>query len=288
MTRLLPDIPIHDFSRDDARSIPFRLLPMEEKDDHDVSIPHRHNYYEIFLFKRGGGTHIIDLNNHAIEDNSVHFVSPGQVHRVQRNKGSHGQVIFFSRDFLLARYSDKHFLFDLPFLNGNSPHPLIKPDKKEAAALWQLFDMMKQEVAESNPNDEIIGSFLKVFLLRCQRVYNRQRPAEAELVTDVLLKGFRVALEQHFRTYHQVQDYAGLLTTSSKNLNEHCKKATGKTAGQYIADRLVLEARRLLLHSDLSVKEIAYFLGFQDPAHFTNFLKTQTGQSPTAIRQQVV
>ena len=86
---------------------------------------------------------------------------------------------------------------------------------------------------------------------------------------------------------HQVQDYAGLMAITEKYLNELCKKTAGKTASELIHERIILEAKRLLLHSDLNNKEVAYFLSFDDPSHFSKFFKRKTGRTPSQFRKEL-
>ena len=89
-------IPTHQFYDRLERSIPFDLIQLKEKSKYDPSLYHRHAYYEIFFFIKGGGTHSIDFDTFEVETNSIHFVSPGQVHLLQRALNSNGFVIFAS------------------------------------------------------------------------------------------------------------------------------------------------------------------------------------------------
>src|ERR1043165_2430378 len=92
-------IPIHDFSRDSDDSVAFRFISLGASSHYDFSQPHRHNYYEIFFFEEGGGTHFIDFTEYPITDHAIHFVSPGQVHKLMRSGNAHGSIVLFSRDF---------------------------------------------------------------------------------------------------------------------------------------------------------------------------------------------
>ncbi len=279
-------IPLHDFTVDDETSIPFRYLPLEQKDDHDVSVPHRHNYYEIFIFQKGGGFHEIDFNEYPIEANSIHFVSPGQVHRVQRSAGAVGHVIFFSRDFFMITPQQETLLNDLPLGSGTDTPPIIK---LPAIDMDRLLPILRALEAESQQQkqwyEEMVRQYLSILLLE----FKRHVPAKVLPTPDAeaqLSRQFKTLLEKHFRTKHQVQDYAQLLHTTPKALNAALNKHTGVTASGHIYNRLLLEAKRLLKHSTLSVKEIAFFLSYEDPAHFSKFFKAQTGVSPAEFRER--
>ena len=126
--------------RDDKSSIPFKMQELGFLTQYDTSEPHRHNYYEIFLFEKGSGFHMIDFEQIPIKTPSIHFVSPGQIHLVRRELKSNGIIVLFSRDFYHTGLSEKDVLFDLPFLNNKDPYPVFNLDKKQFAEVKILFD----------------------------------------------------------------------------------------------------------------------------------------------------
>lgn len=282
-------IPIHDFITDDATSIPFTIIPLEVKTGYDSAVPHRHNYYEIFIFYKGGGVHEIDFEEIEVKTGSVHFVSPGQVHILQRAPGSYGYVILFSRDFFSLPLQDKDFLFELPFLNNNTLHPFINFPGKDFIEVQELTDKILNEHTQQNQDSHhIIRAYLNILLLKCKSKYTVND--DFELQENIssqkqIMQKFRILVEKNFRQFHLVKEYASLLAVTPENLNEISKKQTGKTASEIISDRLMLEAKRLLLYSGLKAKEIAYFLNFQDPSYFNKFFKNNTGYTPTDFRE---
>jgi AraC family transcriptional regulator, transcriptional activator of pobA len=285
-------IPIHDFVVDDITSIPFTIIPLEIKTEYDTAVPHRHNHYEIFIFSKGGGIHEIDFEEIQVKTGSVHFVSPGQVHILQRAPGSYGYVILFSREFFSLPLHDKDFLFELPFLNNNTIHPFINFEKKDFKAIIDLTEaMLKESKSPGTDSHHILRSYLNILLLKCKLKYKAEddgeKPENINMQKQMMQK-FRVLLEKNFRKYHLVKDYASLLSITPENLNEISKSQSGKTASEIISDRLILEAKRLLLYSELKAKEIAYFLEFQDPSYFNKFFKNNTGYTPTAFRELLV
>ncbi len=283
-------IPVHDFISDDATSIPFTIIPLEVKSVYDSAIPHRHNYYEIFIFYKGGGTHEIDFEEIEVKTGSVHFVSPGQVHVLLRAPGSYGYVVLFSRDFFSLPLQDKDFLFELPFLNNNTAHPFINFHGSEFSEIKVLAEnILKENNLHFPDSHHIIRAYLNILLLKCKAGYNHINkkeiiPENLNLHNDVIQK-FRIMVEKNFRKYHLVKEYASMIAITPENLNEISKRQTGKTASEFISDRLLLEAKRLLLYSDFKAKEIAYFLNFQDPSNFNKFFKNNTGYTPAGFRE---
>ena len=280
-------IPLHDFIKDDASSIPFQLIPLEKKSHYDSSKAHRHNYYEIFIFNEGGGTHYIDFEAFPIASNSVHFVSPGQVHLVQRELNSHGYVILFSRDFYYLNQQDKNLLFELPFLNNNNPKPIIELNDKQFEFILQLMQQISQECEETDASQEpLVQSYLNILLLKCKQFYHNDQPEHSGPPDPImqLVYKFRIMVEQQFRNMHLVKEYANELAVSPEQLNEATKKHLGRHASDMIADRILLEAKRLLLHSALTTKEVAFFLNFEDPSYFSRFFRNKAGQTPTQFK----
>jgi AraC-like DNA-binding protein len=102
-----------------------------------------------------------------------------------------------------------------------------------------------------------------------------------------ILKRFEDLIEKHFSEWHQPQVYANELSITANYLNAKCKSSSGKTAGQWIRARLILEAKRLLVNSELSISEISYQLNFEDNSYFTKFFKSGTGISPSDFRQNL-
>lgn len=281
------NIPIHDFSADDASSIPFKIISLNTLGHYDTSVPHRHNYYEIFILFKGGGTHEIDFVTYPIEDNCIHYVSPGQVHHVKRELDTFGYVILFSRDFYSIVAEKKDLLFDLPFLNNNGAKPVFNISENEMAIIKPILKTMEEESqSDLIHNHEIIRSYLNVLLLQSNRFFMQQNPEVNNENNDTLFNRFRILLEKKFSKLHKVKEFAEELGTSEKTLNEHCKKISGKTASEHIYNRIILEAKRLLKHSDQSTKEIAFFLNFHDPAHFNKFFRKQVGKSPGDFRAE--
>jgi len=281
-------IPTHDFSKDDKRSIPFKFIPLSQRADYDTSHAHRHNYYEIFLFANGGGDHEIDFGAYSISCNSIHFVSPGQVHCVRRDPASFGSILLFSRDFYYFGSKADLSLFEYPFLNGSETgSPVLNLDKSQFEELMVLSQRMGMENNDSDNNTAVIRSYLHIFLLKC-RQFSHSLEARHIDPKKHCLSEFRRLVEQHFREQHLSSFYADALNISSRKLNDACLAYTSKSAGQLVKERLMLEARRLLLHSGLSVKEIAYFLGFDDPAYFNRFFKKNEGMPAGDYRRQEV
>lgn len=277
----MQNIPIHTFLKDDASSIPFQLVQLTKEGSYDTSVPHRHNYYEVFFFEVGGGEHHIDFKTFQIQDKSVHFVSPGQVHQIIRTDQSKGYVILFSRDF----YSiNPQKLRSFPFLNNYSPKPVLNLNQADFFNLEELTLKMKTEQdGEETFTKELIKAYLNAFLILCKRFFNEEQ--EDHHHVGSLSYRFKQLIEEYYLNTHDVASYADLLNSSERQLATATKKELGKSPKNLIDERLALEAKRLIKHTDHSFQEIAFFLNFNDSSHFAKFFKTKVGCSPTHYRE---
>lgn len=251
--------------------------------------PHRHNYYIVLLVKKGRGKHIIDFNEFNLNDKQLFFLSPGQVHQLIEKSPSNGFAIMFSDEFLLKNGIDKSFIDDLYLFNdyGHVP-PLELTDMQ----LQEFSFLAEKMIGEMTSNSKFkylaIGAWLKLFLIQAQEVCTIHPESNTQLnqASITLLSRFKLLLETHYKEWHQVNQYANALHITSDHLNSTLKSLTGKNAKSHIQDRIILNAKRLLLFSDYSTKEIAYELGFSEPGNFSQFFKKCTSVSPSKFKSQ--
>ena len=129
-----------------------------------------------------------------------------------------------------------------------------------------------------------INLLLAVLLTYLSRLYTAQFKGEDVSGEKLLLRKFQAKIDECFRESHEVADYASLLHISAGHLSEVVKSQSGKPAIKHIHERLVMEARRLLFHTDHALKDIAFDLGFSDTSYFNRFFKRETGVTPAEYR----
>lgn len=249
---------------------------------------HRHNYYEILFFTGGNGKHMIDFETHALQSTTLHFISPGQVHALNRERGVDGYVVNFTKEFLIVHGGDVSVLNDFPAFN-KIVFPILKTAPNDFEDLVNLVKQMSLELAKTSPLKEaVLVAYINLLLTKCKALlvetvdYKKNNEP-----TQQLMQRFNTLLEENYTALRKITDYAERLNLSPNHLSAAIKKITGKTAGELIHHRLILEAKRLLLHSDSTAKEIAYQLNFSDPPYFTRFFKSHTGYSPELFRQEI-
>jgi AraC family transcriptional regulator, transcriptional activator of pobA len=277
-------IPIHHLPVRDA--FPTRIERILAAKGPVHNSVHRHDFHEVFFFAKGSGTHMIDLEHVAVKPPCVHLVGPGQVHQLDRSADCTGVVVMFMPDASQGpqRLNELSNLFI-----GGSGSPSFAIDDAMMAEVNTLVELMDKELSRSEgPVQSIVQSYLGILLMKCvhwRRIVQPDHTLRADASDPV--RRFANQVEQEFLEKRQVAAYAEDLALTPGHLNELVKKRLGKSASEVIHERVLLEAKRLLLHADLSVKEVGYALRMQDPAYFNRMFKKATGMTPVEYRAHI-
>jgi AraC-like DNA-binding protein len=270
-------IPTHQSDKTIRREIIVNQL--STLNEYDFDNPHRHDYFEFFCFIKGGGHHVIDFKKIPIESFSIHIVTPGQVHQVNRELDSNGFVYLFELGALEAPAPIHAFLFDHICYGVEELSPSYLFGEEQAPLLQFLTDTIwKAQTEKSALNQLTIQNAIQSLCIKCMETRGVEGKKQ-----DSEYAAFRKLLFENYRSLKKVKDYAETLNISEKGLNEIVKSNTGMSTSQVIYNQIILEAKRLL-QTGMSAKEAAYDLNFDDPAHFSKFFKSKTGYSPTEFR----
>lgn len=249
--------------------------------------PHRHNYYTVLWSRNSSGKHIIDYKEYQMEANDIFFVNPGQVHQVLHNETPEGIVILFTCDFLGKNYISESFISNLNLFDEISDSRPIKIDQSAATVLKEITSKMREILASNDQfKFDLIGAYLKLFLIECNKFAHKPISDNSQTIQSakIILQNFKELLEKKFAEWKKVNDYAAELNISADYLNNVVKTTIGKNAKELIQQRIIIESKRLGLHTHLTNKEIAFRLGFDDPSHFSRFFKNADGASFTDFR----
>lgn len=249
--------------------------------------PHRHSFYEILYIKEGKGTHVIDFEPYPIQPPSLYFISPGQVHFWQQDKPINGRIILFTDDFLSLTPPSKSVLSELEFFHSleRHPHLLIKED--QMPMIPQLFENLEMEYGSTGIGKaSVLRAYLHILLIYIQRFYEEVHRHKVSNNASALLRRFKHLVSENCIDWRSINAYADRIGVTAGHLRDTVKAATGLTPGQILRQALALEAKRLLIHTDLTVSEIAYALSFEDPSYFGRFFKREAGISPRLFREQ--
>ena len=246
--------------------------------------PHRHDYFIILIIQKAAGQHIIDFNEFDLAPNQVFFISPGQVHQIIETQKSYGYVLTFSPQFMIENGIDACFIDDVHLFQdaGYSPPLTLSTDELDqllllAQRIWHFIHSDKKFKYQA------VGALLKLLLIECNNAcsLNTEDNTQKVQASVSLLRNFKSLLETQHSEWHKVNTYAQALHITPDHLNTSVKSLTGSTAKEHIQNRLLVAAKRLLRFSPLSTKEVAYRLGFSEPANLSQFFKKYTGVSPS-------
>ncbi|QSE96456.1 AraC family transcriptional regulator [Fulvivirga lutea] len=282
------DIKVYSLQDEQHPSRFFRLEKMEDHYD-DVNgttdDPHRHDFYAIIWIKKGKGFHLVDFNKYDLEDNQIYFLSPGQIHQISTTEKPYGWVLSFSADFLLINNIPTSFIKNINLFKPYNESPPLKLEDEPALTIESVIEQMLPFFeGDGAYKNEALGALLQLLLIHCNHACEFPEPLETQ--ASCVLIDFRNEVESHYMELHKVNEYANRLNITPKHLNEVVKENLGYTAKEYILDRIIMEAKRLLLHSDLSSKQVALHLGFKEPVHFSTFFKNIVGVTPGQFKQE--
>jgi len=246
-----------------------------------ILAPHRHAFYASILFTKGSGIHEIDFNAYDIVPGSVFMLFPGQVHTWEVSKDIDGYIFFHDKEFYNLNFTHEK-VENYPFFSSTENMPLIMLKNGEVAGIEISF----REIVMEYGNRQLMGfqkicSLLNVLYIDLSRVYlpigERAKQNETQLAKVHKLE---ILVENNFRSIKYPRQYAQMMFMSEKNLNKICKITFNKTTSDVITDRIILEAKRMLVHSKFSVIQISVELGYIDDSYFIRVFKKRTGETP--------
>ncbi len=210
-----------------------------------------------------------------------------EFHHVEVKHISCAQMIRFNRPFYCIVDHDSEVGCKGVLFFGASMLPVISVPHHELKTFEIVFEMFMLELkTEDNLQLEMLQMMLKRFLILCARVYKKQEDYHKIEDNQInIVREYNFLVEQHFKTIHTVAEYADMLFKSPKTLSNLFSKVSSKTPLQFIQDRKMLEARRLLRYTDKSIKHIAIEIGFEDIQTFGRFFKKNEGVSASVFRE---
>lgn len=250
-----------------------------------IAQSHRAQFYNIFWIQKGTAEYFIDFEPVRVKANSFLFVSKDRVKALDLRRAHDGKILLFTGNFFAKSAEDTRYLHSTLLFNDLLNVPLI--DTTAAPALQAAFRAIEEELLRENDafHYGILHNLLHNLLLLAERARLQQGLKEtaksADLDYAVL---FRDLLEAQFKSARGVGVYAAQMNVSEKRLANATAKTMGKSPKAIIDERVMLEAKRLLIHTGLSIKEIGYELGYEDPAYFIKYFRKHTGKTPIEFK----
>lgn len=286
-------LPLYKLDGTEKSNIQFELLDMTTLLASNGNHPfeaHLHGFYQIIWFKNGCGTHSVDFIDYPVHDNSMFFISPGQIHFFEKGSRQEGVILHFNESFLSDEGTSENVFLKYNVFNAFDTDPFFLITEADGRKLDGIVRSMDQEITnlELFAHRDYLKYLVKLFLIEVQRAGRRGGGGSMLSVNNSSHRTFirfRQMLEHHYKQMHTVKEYASHLNVSVKTLTNSVYDSSHSTPLKIINDRIILEAKRQLFYSDLRIKEIAYSLGFEDPSYFVKFFKRQTGMLPTEFRE---
>jgi AraC-like DNA-binding protein len=244
------------------------------------------DFYKIIWAKDKDLDLAIDGYHLNIKKNHVIFCTP--LNKLSIEPYTQGMVSYiFNRDFYCIRDHDSEVSCNGYLFFGSSVPPVVELTEKEQKNFKLLFMFFEEEFEnQDHIQGEMLIVLLKRLLIMSTRIARKNLPnPEVENKKLDLIRKFNILVETHFKEKHKVIDYANLLHKSPKTLSNLFHNSYNKTPLQVINERIILEAKRLLMFSDRKTQQIAYELGYSEVGHFSKFFKKHTGHSPKEYKE---
>ena len=253
----------------------------------NLVFPHRHSFYHFVLFTKGGGNHTIDFNHFAVEPFQIYFMIPGQVHTWNFEGQMDGYVVNFSDTFFHSFLLKPDYLDSFSFWNGITGESVINlPEIIREKVILIFEELIAQSQSANILRDDMLRLILLQIFITIEQTTLKDRDDKLQNVHNAVVRNFQKLVEKNFITLRLPGEYADLLNITPNHLNALVKEHLGKQAGEVIRDRIILEAKRLLVSLDMTVSEIAYKLNFNDNSYFTKFFRKYETITPEAFRKK--
>ncbi|APY12321.1 hypothetical protein BWZ22_14300 [Seonamhaeicola sp. S2-3] len=290
------DIPNIEFNAKKPNNSGIEILTIENlaarKDlakDHHPEKAHQVAFNMIVYYTEGESKQLVDFVWHPVKKNTIIHISKGQINAFQFTKGLKGYILLFTASYLQKQINalPKNEIERL--FNAHLFSPIIQvPDDSNVLQYFHLlfeeYTNSKEDYSQENTYKSLHSIiFSKLERLKQYQTFHLKHSNQLHTFLN-----FKSLLETHYKTSRNADFYAEKLNITYKHLNTICKSIIGITAKQFIDQFLVLEAKRLLVNSDIKSTELAYNLGFEEPTNFVKYFKKHTGFTPNSFKKQYI
>jgi AraC family transcriptional activator of pobA len=251
----------------------------------DLENPRRVLKYILVFCTSGSTTISVDENEFVLTPNSVITITSGQIHYFKNIQNATGFILEFTYDFFCKDDNDIELIFHNGLFCHFAMNEMIQVDNGEI--IIKALEEIKKELIET-PYQYLISIHSRIELILIEINRTKIHRGDEIYKPDAVFLHFLETVLQHFEKNLSVSEIADLVGTTEAKLNELSKLHTNKTAQMVIFGLIISEAKRLFTYEKLSVKEVAYALGFNDPFYFSNFFKKHTNTSPKSFKEKAV
>jgi AraC-like DNA-binding protein len=284
-----PLLDLGQFQKDNEKSGFYcNKLPAHLQAHHrHIHLPHKHDSYLLVIFTRGSGVHEVDFNSYPVKPGAAFFLNPGQTHHWKLSHDADGYVVLHDREFYDLHYSDTTVeQFPFYYSTKNKPVLYLKSEVKEITRLLASIEYEYQ--SDFLLKNKKLCSLLDLLYIELSRAYLKGKYLKIARTSrySSQLKQLDQLIEKKFLVNKSPASYASMLHITLKHLNRITKSLRNKTTHQLITDRILLEAKRMIVHRTNTIAEIADALGFPDYSYFTRIFKKHCGETPTVFARR--
>jgi AraC family transcriptional activator of pobA len=283
MKKNLPVYAIHDFKELTGEGIFYANNVKEHVAQHHfTNLPHKHDFFLVILFTKGSGTHEIDFESYTVKPGSLFILKPGQMHYWKLSADVDGFVFFHTKEFYDEGFT-KERVMNYSFLKSFRYRPFFLLKDKNMQCLKELMHSINEEYQGiAIMRFQKIHALINLCYVELERLAGPQIKVKNEIYQK-RLQLFEDLLDKNYKTEKSAKKYAEMLNVTEKHLNRIVRTCLYKTTTQLISERVILEAKRLLVQAKYSVEQIGAELGYIDKSYFTRFFKKNTGMTPSAF-----
>ena len=256
----------------------------------DMTRPHRPGFFQVLWFQKGSPTHWVDFNPVKIKPNTLLFIKKDSVQKFDSDGIFDGKTLLFTDDFFCKTAMDTQFLKSTVLFNDLVS--VAQVDVADSAELFEgIFSQIELEVAQAKDDyqSDLLRNYLRSVLLHSERSWRAQGFVELKKGANLdYVVRFRNSIEESFLEHKSVGFYSDQLHITPKRLNQATRAVLDKSPKVLIDDRVLLEAKRLLAHTNESIKQIGFSLGFEEPTNFIKYFRKHTAQTPADFRVSVI
>lgn len=249
---------------------------------------HSHrNLFQLIYAEKGRCTVNIDNRKEVIEGPCIIYIPGGTVHGFVFEEDSQGWIVSGSEKLFSSNQETRISSYIAPLIRSPLTKTLRKNSTEEKRIRWLIQELYAEFQSSGRLEDPAMEAMTKLLLISVRRdILQETDTPNLDNHKQQFFYRFKKLLESHFKQHLKVTDYAEQLGLTVTQLNKICLKYSGKTAHRIVQDRLILEAQRLLIYSDININQIGFDLGFKDPGYFNRFFKKHVALPPAKYREE--
>lgn len=286
------EVPNISFKKDSEYTIEFEIIPLPKlfaraSPDHDPRKSHRLNFYAIIFVTDGPpGTHYIDFDTYKYQRGNFIFIAKEQLHAFSSLQNNDGYLVLFTENFLTKIVVHEDTIFLQQLFNYQLYHPVVPLTTEQFGEFKTIIDMarLERERGSDSASERILRSYLILLLLKSQRLRKENTDYHDSSYYQEFIKFQQLMRKDLFRT-RAVSHYADQLNISSKKLNMITQEMVNMPVKTYLISSLILEIKRMLANSSLTVNEVGYEVGFDEPTNFVKFVRKYTRMTPVELKK---